>query len=358
MRALVHDDEIPLEPESRARRVAPAIAVREVVAVRHGALVLHARVRHLEQLVAVFVPRIRTEPVLEAFQHGERLRKLLLRRLHVICERPEVHGEEALLALIDVVVVRVHPGGDRDRIVVDRIHREPLVRRRAVGVVHDAAQPAVGDVDQGIGHRQCDALAVRLVGLCVLVRPPGAGAHPLIRRHDPWIAETVARPGKSAVPGWVLRDERTTVIVHGDRLALAGMLRAAERREKRRPLAAIAHGRLVLHHAVHLERRHEIDLHFLRRREHAIGDRVAAANRAVGRVDRDAQVVEHDVPPCALRGLPLAAQRVGAREHRPPALRARMCEGNERRDDQGEMMARHESHDVNLRTRARAGSRR
>src|SRR5439155_224241 len=44
--AFVHDDEVPLQAEARARGVAPAITVRVPVAVGDGALVLHSCVRH------------------------------------------------------------------------------------------------------------------------------------------------------------------------------------------------------------------------------------------------------------------------------------------------------------------------
>src|SRR4051812_49758915 len=97
-----------------------------------------------------------------------------------------------------------------------------------------AAQTAVGDVHHPLRETERDALAVRLVRLRVLVRPPRRRTHPLIRRHHPRASETVGAPGEAALPGGILRDLRTTVIVDDDRLRLAGTLRRLHRREERR----------------------------------------------------------------------------------------------------------------------------
>ena len=53
VRALVNDDEIESQADAHAGPVAPQVAVLEKIAVRHRALVLHARVWHLNQLVSV-----------------------------------------------------------------------------------------------------------------------------------------------------------------------------------------------------------------------------------------------------------------------------------------------------------------
>src|SRR5205823_10197499 len=60
---------------------------------------LHPRVRHLDQLVAVFVPGIRPEPVLETLEHRPGLRELTPGGVHVIVERPEVEREGTALTL-------------------------------------------------------------------------------------------------------------------------------------------------------------------------------------------------------------------------------------------------------------------
>ena len=189
-------------------------------------------VGHLEQLVAVLVPRIRAEPVLEALHHRARLRPLPVRVVEVVVERPEVHRQLALQAVVRLGVVRVRAAGDGDRVVVDRIDDEPLVRRRAVGVVRRLAQTPVRDVHHRIGQRERDALAVRLVGLRVLVRPPHRRAHPLIGGHDPRSAEAVLGPAEAALPGRILGDLRMAVIVDANRLAIADALR--RRRASRR----------------------------------------------------------------------------------------------------------------------------
>ena len=78
-----------LLPE-QLQREGPAIAVRVMVAVSDRALVLHPGMRRLDQLVAVLVPGIRAEPVLEA---GER--RLGLRELRARPDRQAGHGRRA-----------------------------------------------------------------------------------------------------------------------------------------------------------------------------------------------------------------------------------------------------------------------
>ena len=90
MRAFVHDDEIPLQAEPRAGQVAAEVAIEEVVAVGDAALMLHAEVGGLDQLVAIGIPGVRPEPMLEAAQHRDHLLELAAGRVGVVVERPEV----------------------------------------------------------------------------------------------------------------------------------------------------------------------------------------------------------------------------------------------------------------------------
>jgi hypothetical protein len=72
----VDDDEIPVVSLSGAREVSAEVTVHVVIAVGDGALVLHAEVRGLDQLVAVVIPRVGSKPSLEAAQHRFDLREL------------------------------------------------------------------------------------------------------------------------------------------------------------------------------------------------------------------------------------------------------------------------------------------
>src|SRR5688572_10762480 len=96
----MHDDEVPLEATARGRQIAPAIAVPEPVAVGDRALMLHAEMRRLDQLEAVLVERIGSEPVLEARHHRNGLLELDASRVEVDRERIEIQRERSLLALI------------------------------------------------------------------------------------------------------------------------------------------------------------------------------------------------------------------------------------------------------------------
>src|SRR6185312_6353143 len=121
---------------------------------------LHAQMRCLDELVAVLVPRIGTEPALEALQHWLHLLELLPGGVNVVVERIEIEREPPSLALVDIAEVRVVRGVDGDIVVVDGIDHEPLVSRGAVSVRGLAAQPAVRYVDQGIRHGDGYALTV------------------------------------------------------------------------------------------------------------------------------------------------------------------------------------------------------
>ena len=183
-----------------AERSRPRYAVLVVIAVGDGALVLHAEVRRLDELVAVLVPGERAEPVLEALEHRLHLLELLAGGVEVIVERIEVERELASLALVYVAEMRVVRGVDGDVVVVDRIGDEPLVGRGPIRVRRRAPQPAVRDIDQRIRDGDRDALAVGLVGVDILVRPPDTGAGPFVGGRYPGAGETVTRPHEAAVP--------------------------------------------------------------------------------------------------------------------------------------------------------------
>ena len=69
MAALVDDDEIEPRADPHARPVALEVAVLEAVAVGDRALVLHAGVGHLDQLVAIPLERVLAEIMLEGLKH-------------------------------------------------------------------------------------------------------------------------------------------------------------------------------------------------------------------------------------------------------------------------------------------------
>ncbi len=93
--AFVDDDEIELRADAHTRPIAPVVAVGEPVAVRDGALVLHACVRHLDQLIAIFLERVLAKVVLERLDHFLGLRELALRFVQILGQRVEIHGQIA-----------------------------------------------------------------------------------------------------------------------------------------------------------------------------------------------------------------------------------------------------------------------
>src|SRR5205085_6199050 len=226
-------------------------------------------------------------------------------------------GQGPPLSLECVAPVRVAPGSDGDVVIVDGIHHEPFVGRGAVGVMSGPAQSSVRYVEQRVRHGERDPLAVRLVGLRILVGPPHAGAEALVGGHDPGPTQAVGGPGEAAIPGWPLGGTWPAMIEDGDRLRRALWLRGVEPREERVPVPPERDGPAVLYHAVDLEGGHEVDLHLRRGSrglEHSIGDAVRPPDTRVGRADGDAEIVEGHVPPRPPRGGVGAAQRIGVRE--------------------------------------------
>ena len=322
VRALVHDDEVPADSVACLRAIATEVSVQVAIAVGDRALVLHAEVRSLDELVAILVPRERTEPALEALQHRLDLLKLLRGGVEVIVERIEVERQLSLLSFVDVAEMRVMARVHRDVVVVDRVDDEPFVGGGSVGVTGGAAQSAVRDIEQRVGNGDRDALAVGLIGVDVLVRPPNAGAQSFVGGHDPGAREAVAAPDEPSIPGRANGDGRLAVIIDGDRFSGAPPLRRDERDEEGIAIAPGAQLESVLHDAVDDERHLQIDLHLAPERvlEHTIRDRIMAGDAAVDRMHLDVQVVEGDVPPRAL-GRVRAADRVGVGEDRRGDLR-------------------------------------
>jgi len=97
-----------------------------MVTVRDRALMLHAQVRSLDELVSVLVPRKRPEPALEALKHRLHLLELLAGGVGMVVERIKVERQFAALALIGIAEMRVVRSVDGDVVVVDWIADEPF----------------------------------------------------------------------------------------------------------------------------------------------------------------------------------------------------------------------------------------
>ncbi len=141
-------------------------------------------------------------------------------------------------------------------------------------------------------------------------------------------------PDEAPVPRWTHRGTRLPVIVDGHRRRSAGGQRR-NRREEGVPVPPIRDPLAALHHAVHLERHLQVDLHLGRRLERAIRDRVPAANAAVGRTHGDVEVVEGRVPPRA-PGAVASAKRVGVGEDSGRPLCRRVAPARDRGREQHE----------------------
>ena len=185
VRALVNDDEVELQADADAGPVAFEVAVGEAVAVGDRALVLHAGVRHFDQLVAVLLERILAEEFLVAPRSSASpartapspSRGCPAARRNRACRSPSAIGEVHVVADVQRHVVGV-----------DRVVNAPVPARVAVAEIGLADEPAVRDVDQIVRDGDAQLHPLRLVAPLILVRPPDAGALPLARGGDPVLA--------------------------------------------------------------------------------------------------------------------------------------------------------------------------
>jgi hypothetical protein len=95
VRAFVNDDEVESQADAHAGPIAFEIAVREMIAVGDGTLVLHAGVRHFDEFVAVFLEGILAEIVLERLEHALGLRELFFRFVQIFGKRIEIERKIA-----------------------------------------------------------------------------------------------------------------------------------------------------------------------------------------------------------------------------------------------------------------------
>src|SRR6185437_7268831 len=105
------------------------------------------------------------------------------------------------------------------------------------------------------------------------------------------MTSAVVRPHEAAVPRSALGHARPAVVENGHRLALPKGLRRYERYEERISVAPVRELLPVLHHAVDFHRHLKIDLHLARWLDDTVGDAVVSADAAVGRIDRNVQVI-------------------------------------------------------------------
>ena len=90
--ALVNDDEVKSRAYAYPRPVAFEVSIDEMVPVGNSALMLHAGVGHLHQLIAIFLEGIIAEVVLESAEHRFYLCELFFGLVYVFGQRVEIHG--------------------------------------------------------------------------------------------------------------------------------------------------------------------------------------------------------------------------------------------------------------------------
>jgi len=288
VRALVDDDEVELHADADAGPVALEVAVREAIAVGHGALVLHAGVGRLDQLVAVLAERVLAKVLLEGLDHRLRLRELLLRLVETLRKDPEVQR----LAVGRVGEMRVVSDVQRHAVVVDRVLHVPVPARVAVAQVGLPDELPVRHVHQVTRDGDADAHLLHLVLVLVLVRPPHAGADVLAGGVDPVPAGRVLPEGDAAEAA-ALR--RVAGVVEVDRVHLAAAQRLGEVHEYRALFALELQRDRSLDDPVDLQRRREVQLDSRVVLQHPEADRVLPADRLLLRIHPDIEVVGQQV---------------------------------------------------------------
>ncbi len=91
MPTFMYDNKIPFFTPARAGAVHATIAILVSVAISHSALMFHAKMRSFYQLVAIFIKRVRTKPILKGLHHFRGLCKMRFCFLQVLGKHPVIH---------------------------------------------------------------------------------------------------------------------------------------------------------------------------------------------------------------------------------------------------------------------------
>src|SRR5438445_8860835 len=158
---------------------------------------LHARVRRLDQFVAVFLEWILTEIMLKSFEHSFRLRELFLCLVEIFRQSVEVERQIAepireVLVLADIQAYVV---------IIDRILDQPIPTCVPVAEIGLAQKLSVRNFNEIVRNSHADAHRLNLVLPLILVWPPDARALSLARRESPGTASRIfaeSEPAESA----------------------------------------------------------------------------------------------------------------------------------------------------------------
>src|SRR5699024_10467803 len=99
----------------------------------------------------------------------------------MLFEYPIAEVERAFFARKRIGEIHIVASINRHIIIIDGIVDKPMVGGGLI-VVGSPAQTSVGHIHQWVGHGYVDAHTVGLIRLMIFVRPPHAGAQPLVSR--------------------------------------------------------------------------------------------------------------------------------------------------------------------------------
>src|SRR5215203_987440 len=120
--------EIEFKSDPTATRVALQITIPEPVAISDGALMFHAGIRDCNQLVAVFIKRIVSKPMLKRFKRAGNFLELPHRRLLLMRQDPVVNIQHTTFTFIFFREVYVVADVDVNTVIIDWIQDFPMKR--------------------------------------------------------------------------------------------------------------------------------------------------------------------------------------------------------------------------------------
>src|SRR6266478_8263740 len=158
-----------------------------MITVGDRALVLHAWVGYLDQLVTIFLERILAEVMLVGFEHSPGLRKLSFRLPQIFRQRVEIQRQ----IVEPIRKVRIVPDVQRDVVVVDGILHQPIPTCVSIVKISLADELPVRNISEIVRYLDADLHRLDFVFPLIFVRPPDAGAFALASSENPWTANWV-----------------------------------------------------------------------------------------------------------------------------------------------------------------------
>src|SRR5690625_6586595 len=78
MSRFMYDDEVKHEAPSTGTQITTQVSFHIFISIGHTTLMFHPQIRDFDQLISIFIKRVRTKPIFKSLQHPQRIPKMVL----------------------------------------------------------------------------------------------------------------------------------------------------------------------------------------------------------------------------------------------------------------------------------------